>query len=367
MKVKEPVRLRQKKLANGNISLYLDIYVDGLRQYEFLKLYLIPEQTREDKTANKQTLSLANAIKSQRIVEIQDGRYGFKVQSSKVDLFSYIEAQAEKKVAAQTRKAWLDTAQLIREYDNREVIPFDTITQDWAEGFCDFLDNAQRSDGRRRFSANSKKMYYSKLAAIFNQAVRDDLLDKSPIKSLRCPYKGEESTREYLTIDELKRLAEVPCTHQRVKEMFLFSCFTGLRWSDVTQITWGDIEETPQGTRIVFHQQKTKGLEYLDISEQAVELMGPRQGDNKEVFGEPLSTAYLGVVLTSWVLAAGINKHITFHSARHTFAVMMLQLDVDLYTVSKLLGHRDIKTTQIYAKILDKKKQEAVNKIPRIL
>jgi integrase len=125
--------------------------------------------------------------------------------------------------------------------------------------------------------------------------------------------------------------------------------------------------QTDGSTRIIFRQQKTRGLEYLDISDQAVGLMGPRQSDDQPVFGASVSTTYLSCILSSWAAAAGISKHITFHSARHTFAVMMLQIDVDLYTVSKLLGHRDIKTTQIYAKILDKKKQEAVNKIPRIL
>jgi integrase len=367
MKVKEPVRLRQKKLTNDNISLYLDIYVDGQRHYEFLKLYLIPERTREDKAANKQTLSLANTIKAQRIVEIQDGRYGFKTQSSKIDLIAYVQAQAEKKATRSTRKSWYNTAQLISEYDTREFISFDSITQKWIEGFCEFLDTAKREDGRQRFVPNSKKAYYQKLAAIFNQAVRDNIIMKSPLASMRCPFKSEDPEREYLTIEEVKRMAEVPCSHPLVKRMFLFSCFTGLRWSDVTQITWGEIVQTNGSTRIIFRQQKTRGLEYLDISDQAVGLMGPRQDDNQPVFGASVSTTYLSCILSSWAAAAGINKHITFHSARHTFAVMMLQLDVDLYTVSKLLGHRDIKTTQIYAKILDKKKQEAVNKIPRIL
>ncbi len=367
MKAKEPVRLRQKKLANGNVSLYLDIYVDGQRHYEFLKLYLIPEESRDDKAANKQTLSLANTIKAQRIVEVQDGRYGFKMQAPKVDLITYIETQAQKKTTASTRNTWLYTAQLISEYDQREIITFDMITQDWIEGFCDYIDNAKRDNGCTRFMNNSKKLYYQKLTAICNQAVRDNILLKNPLSSLRCPFKGEETEREFLTLEELKRMAEAPCTHPRFKDMFLFSCFTGLRWSDVTKITWGDIEQTAQGTRIVFHQQKTKGLVYLDIPDQAAELMGPRQSNDKAVFGAFISTTYLSYILSAWAIAAGVNKHLTFHSARHTFAVMMLQLDVDLYTVSKLLGHRDIRTTQIYAKILDKKKQEAVNKIPRIL
>ena len=70
--IKEPVRLRRKKLTNGNVSLYLDIYWNGTREYEFLKLYLIPEKSKSDKDKNRETLKLANSVKAQRIIEIQN-------------------------------------------------------------------------------------------------------------------------------------------------------------------------------------------------------------------------------------------------------------------------------------------------------
>ena len=117
---------------------------------------------------------------------------------------------------------------------------------------------------------------------------------------------------------------------------------------------------------MIFHQKKTGGLEYLDITKQAADLLGEPAQPDDHVFSLP-SPTYTNANLRIWASRAGINKHLTFHSGRHTFAVMMLTLGVGLYTVSKLLGHRDIKTTQIYARIVDSKKQEAVDIIPKIL
>ena len=118
-------------------------------------------------------------------------------------------------------------------------------------------------------------------------------------------------------------------------------------------------------TRITFHQKKTKGLQYLDINAQAAELMG-EQGKPTEPIFTLNAGSYSNVILAKWIASAGIQKHITFHSGRHTFAVLMLDLGTDIYTVQKLLGHANIATTQIYAKVLDKNKQEAVQKIPDI-
>lgn len=120
-------------------------------------------------------------------------------------------------------------------------------------------------------------------------------------------------------------------------------------------------------TRIVFHQQKTGALEYLDISPQAEQYMGARGKDSDRIFPFSSTVSMLCKHLRVWTENAGIRKHITFHCARHTFACLMLDLNTDLYTVSKLLGHRNISTTQIYAKIIDKNKQTAVARIPQIL
>ncbi len=120
-------------------------------------------------------------------------------------------------------------------------------------------------------------------------------------------------------------------------------------------------------TRLVFRQKKTGSLEYLDINGQAAELMGERGEDEELVFPDLTVVQTARINVTAWVKAAGINKHITFHCGRHTFAVMMLELGTDLYTLSKLMGHRSLESTQVYAKILDKTKQAAVARIPDIL
>jgi integrase len=138
-----------------------------------------------------------------------------------------------------------------------------------------------------------------------------------------------------------------------------------MRNCDIRALTWADVHEQDGYTRIIFRQQKTKGQEYLDISAQAASLMGDRGRDNDAVFPlvDPRSVSKH---IFSWVSAAGITKHVTFHASRHTFAVMMLQV-TDIYTVSKLLGHRELSTTQVYAKVLDKAKREAVDNMPDLL
>jgi site-specific recombinase XerD len=120
-------------------------------------------------------------------------------------------------------------------------------------------------------------------------------------------------------------------------------------------------------TRLIFKQKKTGGLEYLDINQQAVDLMGSRGQSDDFIFSDMLPDMdCTNKTLQSWMYRAGIDKKITFHCGRHTFAVMMLDLGTDIYTVSKLLGHRQLTTTQIYAKVLDKNKQNAVSRIPCI-
>jgi integrase len=131
-------------------------------------------------------------------------------------------------------------------------------------------------------------------------------------------------------------------------------------------MTWSEVRQQGEFTRIVFKQKKTGGQEYIDINPQAVEYMGERGEPDERVFKDFKYSAKTARHLQLWAEAAGVEKQITFHSARHTFAVMMLDLGADIYTVSKLLGHKEIQTTQIYAKVMDKNKQKATMLIPQI-
>ena len=377
--IKEPIRIRQKELANGNISLYLDIYIGGKREYEFLKLYLIPEKTREDKEKNRQTMQLANSIKSKRIVEYQNGEFGFK-SNYKLDalFFDYYRAMCEKRHGNPESRGnwgnWYSCLHHLMKYEKNERITFADITPEWVQGFRDYLDNeavAWSHDYRKRIkdkplARNSKLSYFNKLRACLNQAFEDRIIPINPCRGVER-FRPEEGTRMYLTIDEVRLLAQTDCEYPRIKDAFLFSCMTGLRRSDILRLKWGDIHKQGDFTRIIFRQKKTDGQEYLDITPQAAQLMGDPKGINDPIFEDIHSPSCTNKAVQEWVLNAGIHKKISFHCARHTFATMMLDLGTDIYTVSKLLGHRDLSTTQIYVKVLDKNKQKAVSNIPDIL
>lgn len=362
--MKEAIHLRQRPRANGIKALFLDICRDGRRKTEYLKLYIIPEHTREDKQRNRQTMQLAESIRAKRIVELQSQAYGVSLTSRKDSAIVYdvLEGYAADKKQS-TRDIWRWCIALMRSYDRRERLRFSDITPDWISGFREHLNHCKARDGHL-YSLGTRATLFNALRAMLNRAVRDGIIDASPIAHI-AGYHREDSMREYLTIEEMQAMAQVPYKQDSVRRAFLFSCLTGLRLSDIEKLTWSEVMNTQGLTRIVFRQKKTRTIEHLTINEQAAALLGERGNDGDKVFILP-SRVNISYNIRKWTAAAGINKHITFHSARHTFATMMLTLGVDIYTVSKLLGHRNIATTQIYAKIIDKKKEEAVLLIPDI-
>lgn len=378
MKDRSSITLRQRTLPSGRTTLYLDIICNGRRKVESLKLFLIPETSRADKQKNKETLKLAEAIRAKRVVEVQNKEFGFKSDyAEETNFYDYYVAITEKRLGTESRGNWGNWRSCLKhleKYDpNLKKRIFADITQEWVQGFRDYLEKeacAWGCDYRQRIkdhplSKNSKLSYFNKLRACLNQAVEERIIQTNPILGVER-FKEAEGTRMYLTIDEVKKLAQTECEYPNIKRAFLFSCLTGLRRSDVLRLKWGDIHKQDDYTRIIFTQKKTGGLEYLDISAQAAELLGERGKPNECVFTDIHSPSCTNEAIKRWVLRAGINKEITFHCARHTFAVMMLDLGTDIYTVSKLLGHRELSTTQRYAKVLDKNKQKAVSKIPDI-
>lgn len=256
-----------------------------------------------------------------------------------------------------------------------EKTTFKDIDREWILGFKEYLENVEKDTGKKTrnknnnlfvgLSQNSKVSYFGKLRACINQAFNERIIPTNPLVGVEG-FKTEEVVREFLTIDELRKLKNTPCKYPWLRAAFLFSCITGLRVSDVQKLTWGELHKIQAWDRIVFKQKKTGGMEYLDINRQAYELLGEPGEPNDKVFhGFSYSSETL-LELRRWILAAGITKDITYHCSRHTFAIMMLNIGVDIYTVSKLLGHRFLATTQIYARVLDKSKQEAISKIPQL-
>lgn len=388
VKLKEPVRIRFKQLSNGNQSIYLDYYtgdvirkenyVGGKRKYEFLKLYLIPERTREDKAKNEATLALAKAIQSKRIVEVQNDAHGFQnTNKSKVNLLDYLEnigKQSAEQGSRNYARTVLNTVRALKLFRG-DYIAFRDVDKEFLSEFTDYLRQMPKASKYGvlkiggRLSNNSVVSYYGTLRTAINRAYKEGIITVNPTKEFDFASKvrQEPSRREYLTIDELKTLINTECRHEIVKRAFLFSCLCGLRVSDIRKLRWCDLQRSGGRVRIEITMQKTKEPLYLPISDEALKWLPERGETNDSDFIFPLThEGTVNDTLQHWAKVAGITKHISFHVARHTHATMMLTLGADLYTVSKLLGHKNIATTQIYAKIVDKKKEEAIRLIPNL-
>ncbi len=345
------VKLRKRKLAKGNVSLYLDMYQSGRREYEFLGLYLT-----KDKATSKETLKLAENIRAKKQIEIQNSEYGFVPHfKKKANFVDYFERIAQGKPRDDT--AWKNTLKHLQTFSSGRI-QFSAVTDDWLETFKAYLVT--------KVSQNTAHSYCSKIKGALKQAVKEKIILSNP-GDLVSHIKRQDTERTFLKLAEIERLAQTPCRNHEVKRAFLFSCFTGLRLSDIRALLWQQIK----GDTLEYRQRKTKGFEYLHLSAMASQILTDRPNpkilnmQNTGIFKMPSQTQ-LSKVLKQWCKDAGIDKRVSFHTARHTFATLALTQGVDLYTVSKLLGHKTIQATQIYAKIVDEKKKAAMELLPMI-
>ena len=366
---KEPVRLREKELANGVRSLYLDIYVNGKRSYEFLKLYLIPETNPQAKVQNENTMRAANTIKLNRILEITNNKAGLKNTSirAKMLLKDWMETfrQAQEQKGVKDQKLIHNTVHALTAY-NINVAMRD-VNRDYIIGLTNFLRNDYRSPRGKKLKDYSVINYLGCLRNALNMAVREDVIADNPIMKLSAQDKVKvpESQREYLTVEEVQQLEATDSPYPHIKQAFLFACYTGLRCSDVRSITWGKIVKDGEKYRLHTVMFKTKRPFYIPLSKKAMQWM-PERGDKTDdelIFENIPVQVNTKLYLQPWLDKAGITKPITFHCSRHTFGTMMLTLGADIYTTSKLMGHTKVEVTQMYAKIINKKKDDAVSLI----
>jgi integrase len=358
---KQSVKLREKKLKGDRKSLYLDIWSNGKRRYEFLKLYLEKPANTLLRNENRRTRQLGESIRAKRQLELQNEAYGITSDLLNADLIEYFESVINKKESKGTKQGYSATLKHLRKYCPGPVL-FKDVNVHFLEEFKEYLMHEARTKNNQPLSKNSQHEYWAKLKAVLNQAILKGIIVANPAKRVKG-IKGEPTAREFLTLDELRKLTRTDCKHGTLKRAFLFSCLTGIRWSDVSKLIWSEVQENTDNWRIVFRQKKTQRLEYLDIGEQARKYLGKRGEPETKVFSDLM---YNNNALQKWCTAAGVDKKITFHVSRHTFSLLQLQAGTDLFVLSKLLGHVRIKTTEIYAQILDQKKQEAMNRIPDI-
>lgn len=372
------VKLREKAISGNRQSLYLDFYppiphpeTGEPTRREFLGLYLFDKAKNPiDKQHNKETLQLAEQIRQKRENHLNKPEIytGYELEQKRIkergeqNFVAYFKTLANKRKAS-NHDNWVSAYNYLETFTNGNL-KFADLNEKFCNEFKEYLlTTKSNKSSKTTLAQNSAVSYFNKLKATLKQAYKDGYLT-TDLNAKIEPIKQAETRRNFLTIEELNSLVKTECNNPLLKRAALFSALTGLRFSDIKNLVWGELEYIEgNGYFIQFKQQKTKGVEMMPISEQAYSLLGDRKEPTDKVFEGLTYSAYENKHLYQWIGAAGITKDITFHCFRHTFATLQLSKGTDIYTVSKMLGHRELKTTQIYAKIIDQTKREAADKI----
>ena len=357
------VTLRTRPLKKGMLSFYLDYY-PGYRDQETMKtirheglniyIYANPKNQRE-RDFNAAMSEKAEAIRCRRFEAIVNERYDFfDKRKYKADFLEYYRKQLRKH-----DQKWGFVYQHFYNFVHGKCT-FEEIDVGLCNKFREYLLNAKQLRRDGQISKNSASGYWSTFRGFLKILYRNRMI-KTNVNDFLEKIEWKEVKKEYLTLDEVKKLAATPCKIPVLKQASLFACMTGLRISDILKLDWRDFEVGPdQGYYIRICTEKTETEATLPISQEALELCG-EWGTGKVFKG--LTRSMTHHPLKQWIAEAGIRKHITFHCFRHSYAVIQISLGTDIYTVSKMLTHKNVSTTQIYADLVNSKKRETANKI----
>lgn len=349
----EQVKIRFRVNSNGAWSIYFDTYISGQRKKESTGRELVIERTPIDKVQNENTMTAVRAMRADRVKAIANGQANISM-TSKYTLYTYMSERSEK-------------ISIYTKYLLRYIKPMDTkltsVDAKYVERLFGSIDKAK--------SKGWVNLLYAILSKTLKLAYKDGLVDNIATKYVSfkdiCNGFADRKEMSYLTIDELKAMEEylpnAEGSYNLILKLFLFSCYTGLRRSDIRDLRVEHIVMTDGvPTYIVKRQVKTKAEVRIPISAKALRYMPDLsdKGYTDNVFSF-LNYTSASVMMSEIAVKAGIRKHVNFHTARHTFATMALTLGGDIYTVSSLLGHASITTTQVYAKIVDDKRKEVTD------
>lgn len=357
--MKNIVNLRVKKLANGQGSYYLDWFQYGKRYYEYLKIYidLDPNASRQVQKENKEKERIAINARNKKENELLEGRLDVRVQK-KADL---------------SAEEYIKMCGTSKEHQHRAILHY-------KDYFGDMPLRAMTKEKLLAFrthileirSAGTGQIVFGKICCALRRAMLDNVVPTNLLDNVPSITK-ERKPVTYLTTEDLKKMWDYEWYNPYAKRIFFFTCYTGLRFSDVRDLSWGKITDD---YKIIFSQVKTqydkqtgKATDYtcIPLSEKAIELMGERGADDEKVFPNMPDNNRMNYYLHKVAKRCGLDKDVHFHMARHTLGVQLLSNGVDIYSVSKLLGHRSVTTTsKYYADLTDDKAREAINKFPTI-
>ena len=351
------VSVREIPLKEGGYSFSLDIYHKGQRRQLKTEIQTERSEGREYKKAKQQAEAKAAQLAAQLKIDPSADFLGKEKRGN--DFLEYFEKVMHDE--KNNESLYRNALKHLRDFNGTKPLPMGNICQTWAERFRAYIDGLNLKE-------TTKQNYLLGLKIILKQAAEENLI---PDFSRKIKQFGKNDVPlKFLTIEQIKTLEATPCKYQAVRTAFLFSCFSGLRVSDIEALKDGDVHQDGDRVTICFKAQKTQRWERLTLGAQALKYLGQakelhkdRADHDSRVFVLP-GKIWGGKILRAWGAAAGIPFNLGWHCGRHSFAVMSLQNGVDLYTLSKLMGHATISATQIYAKVVDETKTAAMDKLP---
>jgi len=363
-KIYGPIKLRARKNNSGDFSLYLHYRHKGRQEYETLSMHISGKANYYSDDQKK--LAKAIAVRNSRWDDMQDDKRDktkeirLKAPESEIKLIDYFEKKMKPLRRRETMNTWECYNNVLNYLKNHKIgkTGLVNITDLDCDDFYDVL--------RNKLHPNSAIHYLRILKIVLNKAVKEKLIVSNPANLVSTKKHGKKSKIEFVEEFEIKKLNETPIEnkHQIVKTAFLFSCFTGLRLSDVQALKFSDIVNG----YIVFDQEKTDDENRIPLRGTSLDIFEQQKRINKKgfVFQELRRYENLKInnALKKWIKSVGITRNITYHSSRHSYAIMLLRHDVDIFTVSKLLGHHSISMTEKYLHIVDAHREEAIDKLP---
>lgn len=388
-KVTDNPKLKQKALSDGNFSLYLDYYLGRVnvkdettgeitnkvqRKREFLHLTLLASpRTPIERQQNKETLALAQKIRFEREQELKESMHGYRLKKDRdinfIDYFrAYIDSYTKKDIRMMqiALNRFVDFLKDTPEYNKFSLrIKPEQITRDMIEDFTEYLQSRSVGEGAKSIYARFKK--------VIKYAIEHDVMLKNPCNGIIIKVDEQRLKKEVLSQEEIQTLIATHYENENpnIRRAFIFCLYCGLRYCDVKDLTFENVDFANK--RLNFEQSKTKGHSanssvIIPLNEGILKLIGePQQPDNRTELIFPLPSYEMCLkALKRWVKRAGINKHISWHCARHSFAVNILNNGANIKTVASLLGHSGLKHTEKYTRAVDSLKQEAINSLPEL-
>lgn len=399
---KQNPKLQQSELSDGRASLYLEYYLgrtetpvldgDGnqvfytegamagkpkynikhSRKKENLNLYIwLHPRSQQERLQNRNTLALAEKIRFEREQSFLEDREGYRLKKDMdTDFLQFCEefcdspaltkfTRQHQKNALQKFKRFL--AETPRYAIYRNILKMNQLTSDMVAAYVEYLRENGKGDG--------PKVYFRMFKRMVNAAIDKDLIKKNPCCGFVIKNDNMALQKEILLPEEISKLM---ATHYEgenteVQRAFIFGLYTGARWCDTSQLTYRNVDYS---TRILrFQQQKTRGHSnrswvIVPLNDALIKLIGyPKDDDyDARIFNVPTHMAS-SYQLKRWVEASGIKKKITWHCARHSFAVNVLSKGANIKTVSSLLGHTSVRMTERYLHVVDSLKQDAIDSL----